>query len=529
MSFSKYKIFFHSLILLFITVSVLSAQPTIRLSDVSWEFKNVAEGTTVQKNVVVSNVGTESLTVNFRVTCDCIEIIPSTVEIPPKQKKIIGFNFYTQGYRGSQTRYVYVETNDNENSVITMLVRGEIVDKIESNVSQNEDVTKISAVTKSQPKKSVNIKKPTINPIILFGPTNCKFCLETEHKIIPSLLNKYNVNIKLQVLPLDDSENYEKLRFLETKFGKKNNKVPVLFIGTDVLYGKDEISKSVDALILKYKDMSAIPDIGLAQYKPDDIKPKIVEQYKKFGLLPIIAAGLLDGINPCAFAVIVFFITYLIFFLNRTKTEVFLTGLSFIIGVFIAYFLLGIGLGKVLGNVIRISVVAKIFYIVTGAVMFVFSLYSFRDAAALKKLDAGEKDKVMLQLPDFLKRFIHDIIRKQAKLRGFVIIALITGFIVSFLELACTGQIYLPTILYIMQVSQTTNSPNLMLNATFMLLLYCFMFVLPLIIIFALIYFGVTSENVRKTGYKYMSAVKILIGFLLLFFGLYMLWTGLKL
>jgi len=54
-----------------------------------------------------------------------------------------------------------------------------------------------------------------------------------------------------------------------------------------------------------------------------------------------------------------------------------------------------------------------------------------------------------------------------------------TGFLVSVLELACTGQIYLPTLIFISHV------PELRANALIYLLVYNFMFVIPLIVVFS--------------------------------------------
>ena len=57
----------------------------------------------------------------------------------------------------------------------------------------------------------------------------------------------------------------------------------------------------------------------------------------------LVLAGLVDGINPCAFATIIFLLSYLQV-TRRRPVEIAQVGLSFIIGVFITYFLLGLGL-----------------------------------------------------------------------------------------------------------------------------------------------------------------------------------------
>ena len=90
---------------------------------------------------------------------------------------------------------------------------------------------------------------------------------------------------------------------------------------------------------------------------------------------------------------------------------------------------------------------------------------------------------------------------------GFVI-----GILVSVFEFACTGQIYLPTILIMLRI------PGMKFRAFRYLLLYNFLFILPLIIIFILAWKGVTSEQLGKVMMKNLGKTKILLA--LLFFGL---------
>jgi hypothetical protein len=68
-------------------------------------------------------------------------------------------------------------------------------------------------------------------------------------------------------------------------------------------------------------------------------------------------------------------------------------------------------------------------------------------------------------------------------------VAFVTGFVVSIIELACTGQVYLPTIIFV------TGMPAMRGQAFFYLLLYNLAFILPLVVVFGLAYFGTTSEQ----------------------------------
>ena len=74
---------------------------------------------------------------------------------------------------------------------------------------------------------------------------------------------------------------------------------------------------------------------------------------------------------------------------------------------------------------------------------------------------------------------------------------------VSILELACTGQIYLPVI-----ISMSTM-PELRGRATLFLIFYNLMFIVPLVIVFVLAYYGTTSKELTNFLKKHAAAVKI--------------------
>jgi cytochrome c biogenesis protein CcdA len=75
---------------------------------------------------------------------------------------------------------------------------------------------------------------------------------------------------------------------------------------------------------------------------------------------------------------------------------------------------------------------------------------------------------------------------------------------VSFLELVCTGQIYLPAIRMML-----FDVAGLWLKAVFYLLVYNLAFVVPLLGIFFLAYFGVTSEQLRAWLNRHMGITKL--------------------
>ncbi len=66
----------------------------------------------------------------------------------------------------------------------------------------------------------------------------------------------------------------------------------------------------------------------------------------------------------------------------------------------------------------------------------------------------GRPEEMRLKLPMRLRRWINRVIREGAGLRAFVPVAFVTGAVISIIELACTGQVYLPTILFVLGVPE---------------------------------------------------------------------------
>jgi thiol:disulfide interchange protein len=124
-----------------------------------------------------------------------------------------------------------------------------------------------------------------------------------------------------------------------------------------------------------------------------------------------------------------------------------------------------------------------------------------------------------LRLPRSLQRRIHSVIREGAQMRAFIGVAFATGFVVSLIELACTGQVYLPTIVYVL------SRPELAAQAFLYLVLYCLMFILPLIVVFVLAYFGTTSEQLGRFVNRRTAAIKLATGLVFTGLALWMTWT----
>jgi cytochrome c biogenesis protein CcdA/HEAT repeat protein len=238
---------------------------------------------------------------------------------------------------------------------------------------------------------------------------------------------------------------------------------------------------------------------------------EVDRRYQAFTLTMVLGGGLLDGINPCAFATIIFFLSYLQI-ARRTPREMLMVGAAFISAVFLAYLAAGLLLYGLLDQLNdRFAGIQRWLNLGFGLLALLAAWLSARDALRAR---AGRLDEMTLQLPGLLKDRIRGVIRSGARARNFVIAAFLSGLVISLLELACTGQVYAP-IIYQIQKGR--------LDAVLWLVVYNLAFITPLIVIFLLAYGGLRSETLIAFQKKHTCAVKLGLALLFLCLALFIL------
>lgn len=238
----------------------------------------------------------------------------------------------------------------------------------------------------------------------------------------------------------------------------------------------------------------------IAEPELESAKADVETRYKSLTLPVVLIAGLVDGLNPCAFATIIFFLSYLQIS-RRTRGEMIMVGIAFISAVFIAYFSAGLILHSILEQMMdRISGIKPYFDWLFAGLAMLAAYLSFRDAAKAK---AGKLDEMALTLPGFLKDRIRSVVRTGARARRFILAAFVAGIAISFLELACTGQVYTP-IIYSIQQGRA--------DAVAWLLAYNLAFILPLVVIFVLTLTGMTNQALIDFQSRHTFSVKIALG-----------------
>lgn len=359
--------------------------------------------------------------------------------------------------------------------------------------------------------------------LIVFYSPSCHECTKVKNELMPDIEREFKDKIEIEYRDITDIENYKFLLSLKEK-NRADIKIvlPVLYFKGHFLNGKGQIENRLRNLIIESLGKShkeeALPQIDL------------IARFQAFGPLVILGAGLIDGINPCAFTVIVFFISFLALQGYR-KRELTVIGLVFIFAVFLTYFILGIGVFSFLYRLKGFWFVSRAFNFLMGIFSIILGALAIYDFFKLKK--TGQTEGLLLQLPKAIKNQIHSVIglhyrnresgQAKALERGVLRLAfsaLATGFLVSILEAVCTGQAYLPTISFVLKIS------SLRLHALGYLLLYNLMFIVPLLIIFLFALLGATSQVFSKFLKQRLAGIKLLMAVLFFALGIFLIWRA---
>ncbi len=343
--------------------------------------------------------------------------------------------------------------------------------------------------------------------IVLFYNPVCHECMEAKDHL-DYLKFKYPLDIKEYNTMSDDGYNllfkyYNAFDVSEGKIGSF-----AVFVGDNYFH---ELSQLGDM----ENEIKKHVDTGLKCPEPSE-DGNAEKTVKGFTMLTVMAGGLVDGINPCAFATLIFFIAYMEK-IKHEKKAMLSIGISFSLGVFMGYLFIGIGLMEFYYGIEKIGVISKYVYLFAGLFAMILAVFNIWDYFRI-----GKEEKTVLQLPKFLKRRRGRLIRVLTGDRHMMILSMLafaTGLGISMLEFVCTGQILFP----IMAVIKSASP--LKMTAFGYLMIYDVMFIMPLLTILALFYMGYTSEKLGEMQKRRQGAVKIVTAVMLAVIGAYMLYT----
>lgn len=340
--------------------------------------------------------------------------------------------------------------------------------------------------------------------IIYFYSPTCSACAETEHFI------EGNLKSDIQVARYDITEESGLKLFKSycstylVPFDKQT--VPAMFVGENFLIGKEEVVKAIkDDKIKKYSDKRLL-EIDSKVFNNKVINEKM---NSPLGIFYVFFSGLLDGFNPCAMAMLLMFISFLGF--GAKKSTLINISVTYIFALFITYFALGTMLFNFL-HLIHLEYIAPIVNTIVILLCFMLFILNIYDYIVSKN---EHYEKIKLQLPKSIQKFNKKIISQAAEKikrqsRMMYLVVFILGITIALTEFLCTGQIYLPVIISLIQFSNAFNLMNICY-----LLIYNFAFVVPLIVIAVI---AIRTQSVMSTSDKIRSKLHLIKLFNSVFF-----------
>jgi len=336
--------------------------------------------------------------------------------------------------------------------------------------------------------------------LILFYNRNCQDC----QKVLAFLPGVLATNPDVTVESYDIYNNREKYQLFQQyneRYNRSLSPVPAVFVGDRELVGYDEIRDNLADAILAAR---------LNQTTPTPVITPVVTNTTTVQETPppalaipvIIMAALIDGINPCAFAVLTFLLVTIM--AQQSRRKVLETGVAYILAVFVFYFLSGVGLF----SLVQVSGVSRIFSIVAAIIALIAGILMIRDAFS--------ESRPLLAIPESRKGMIDRYVRK-----GTIPAALVLGILVGMFELPCTGGIYLAILSLLSQSSTLAAGIPL-------LLLYNLVFIVPLIIILGVVYWGLPPERFSAFQARHRVAVRLCMAALMIAIAVFLLYTVLR-
>lgn len=266
-------------------------------------------------------------------------------------------------------------------------------------------------------------------------------------------------------------DRYEKLLRLYGSTGEP----PALFVGDLALVGGKLYRPRLDPLPYPSPEAEKAVKEGVAKAVAERASSPLdrLALREKLTLGAVVAGAALDSINPCDLAVLVLLLGTLLVVGKRTK--VIWAGLAFAAGVFVTYYLTGFVLYSILGITVGTRSFRTPFIYAVSSLAILVGLWEMKDLLWYGKWFS-------IEVPERWKPSVKKITSKAISIPGAFVVGLLDALFLA----PCTSGPYL---VILTLLSQTTTR----VQGALWLLLYNFIFVLPMIAVAFLVHLGVTT------------------------------------
>jgi cytochrome c biogenesis protein CcdA len=353
----------------------------------------------------------------------------------------------------------------------------------------------------------------------LFHSPGCPECERIKREVFPEFESRFEGFYEIVWHDMTKTETIPLLvAYQQRCHNTENGKVSIVVDHTDFLSGYAAVATGLAERVNEALIRRQAPD--WKQPLPPDVQgaqgQAVVRTRASALTFSVVAfGGLIDGFNPCAISTLIFFMSVLAV-AKATRHTRLLVGVSFIAASFIVYISLGFGFLYAFRRMPNFPLVKTVVEIALGLCMIPLAALSFRDAFRFRKTQ--RPDDVTLQIPKKIKARIHAFMNARLGVGGPIVGGFVTGAGVTVLESVCTGQGYLPTLMYMLKQNCTD------LCAWLLLVTYNLLFVLPLAVVFICFHRGMQLKSLISWSRRNLVVTKILLGVFFTAMAILLLW-----
>lgn len=217
----------------------------------------------------------------------------------------------------------------------------------------------------------------------------------------------------------------------------------------------------------------------------------------------ILGLAAVDAVNPCALAVLTLMLIAIITYNPRNRRNVLLAGLAFTLSVFILYLFYGLVIVKFFQVAQAMTAVRLWLYKILGIVAIILGILNIKDFFRYKP--GGIATEMPISIRPRVKKIISGITSPKG--------AFLVGAFVSIFLLPCTIGPYI--------IAGGILSAMDLLATLPWLLVYNFIFVLPMLVMTCVVYIGFrTVENVSGWKDKNIRYLHLIAGLIMLGLGI---------
>ena len=218
-------------------------------------------------------------------------------------------------------------------------------------------------------------------------------------------------------------------------------------------------------------------------------------------LLPaVVVTGLLDSVNPCAFAVILLLLAFL-FTIRKSREHVLKLGAIYVAMIFIVYFAIGLGIL----STVRLSDDPHFVARVGSYLLIVLGLLNLIEYR-------WPQFPIKLHMPAIAHKKVNQLLKVAT-----VPATIGVGFIVGLCTFPCSGGVYVSVITLL-------NAKTTLAWGTAYLALYNFLFILPLVGILLAVGNRVTAKKLAAWERTHALRIRLWFGLMMVSLGGVMLW-----